>query len=373
MLYQKHPSDTGEQIRVVRFGSKSMNSWQKSYGPTKLELLGDVTSIVDCASYLRGDRFTVECDHQALRSIFQNQFKGAIYDRWLAVLQQFNFDIKYKPAADMQVPDALSRVKNAPLLDVNAEESLNENDPIFQTRRNVTSSYSLLRKWNITETSEGSSSLLKAPDYSMVDDLLFHSRVAKSKRTQRMGEFQLVIPKQLIPKVLETYHQTPLAGHMGIQQTVDNISEQFYFQNLPSTVSSYVRSCHDCQERKMTKAHTKSEIISFRTPTETFQTWQVDLFGPLPITQKGNAYIFTAVDMFSKLLFCVPLLSSDSVTVSHALFQLVCTFGVCDCVISDKGSEFISQCTDQLCKILEVNQNFTPSFIHHCLGLCERT
>ncbi|CAC5380146.1 unnamed protein product [Mytilus coruscus] len=123
----------------------------------------------------------------------------------------------------------------------------------------------------------------------------------------------------------------------------------------------------------MTKAHTKSEIISFRTPTEPFQTWQVDLFGPLPITQKGNAYIFTAVDMFSKLLFCVPLLSSDSVTVSHALFQLVCTFGVCDCVISDKGSEFISQCTDQLCKILEVNQNFTPSFIHHCLGLCERT
>ncbi|CAC5414042.1 unnamed protein product [Mytilus coruscus] len=159
--------------------------------------------------------------------------------------------------------------------------------------------------------------LLKAPDYSMIDDLLFRSRVAKSKRTQRMGEFQLVIPKQLIPKIFEIYHQTPLAGHMGIQQTVDNISQQFYFQNLPSTVSSYVRSCHDCQERKMTKAHTKSEIISFRTPTELFQTWQVDLFGPLPITQKGNAYVFTAVDMFSKLLFCVPLLNSHSVTMSH--------------------------------------------------------
>ncbi|CAC5412948.1 unnamed protein product [Mytilus coruscus] len=131
----------------------------------------------------------------------------------------------------------------------------------------------------------------------MIDDLLFHSRVAKSKRTQRMGEFQLVIPKQLIHKALETYHQTPLAGHMGIQQTVDNISEQFYFQNLPSTVSSYVRSCHDCQERKMTKAHTKSEIVSFRTPTEPFQTWQVDLFGPLPITQKGT-------HMFSQQLKC---------------------------------------------------------------------
>jgi hypothetical protein len=80
---------------------------------------------------LRGNKFTVECDHQALKPLFQNKLRGAIYDRWLAVLQQFNFDIKYKPGAQMQVPDALSRVENAPLLDPNAEESLNENDPYF--------------------------------------------------------------------------------------------------------------------------------------------------------------------------------------------------------------------------------------------------
>jgi hypothetical protein len=41
VLYQKHPGNT----RVVRFGSKALNHWQKSYGPTKLELLGVVTSI----------------------------------------------------------------------------------------------------------------------------------------------------------------------------------------------------------------------------------------------------------------------------------------------------------------------------------------
>ena len=220
---------------------------------------------------------------------------------------------------------------------------------------------------------EARSLLLKVSDYSLIDDLLFHSRIAKSKRTQRMGQFQLVIPKQLIPKIIETFHQTPLAGHMGIQQTVDNISEHFYFQNLPSTVGNYVRSCHECQERKMTKAHTKSEILSYRTPSEPFQTWQVDLFGPFPITQMGNTYVFTAIDMFTKFLFTVSMPNSDSITVSHALFKLFCTFIVCDCLISDRGSEFISQCTEHLCKLLEVNQNFTPSFIHHCLGLCERT
>ena len=54
-LYQKHPLDRGnETVRVVRFGSKSLSHYQTSYGPTKVELLGVVTSILDCASYLRG-------------------------------------------------------------------------------------------------------------------------------------------------------------------------------------------------------------------------------------------------------------------------------------------------------------------------------
>jgi hypothetical protein len=49
----------------------------------------------------------------------------------------------------------------------------------------------------------------------------------------------------------------------------------------------------------------------------------MDLFRPVPITQKGNIYVFTAIDMFSKLLFTVLLPNCDSITVSHALLQLV--------------------------------------------------
>jgi hypothetical protein len=71
---------------------------------------------------------------------------------------------------------------------------------------------------------------------------------------------------------------------MGTQQTIDNLSGNFYFWRLPSIVSDFVRSCPDCQKRKMTKAHTKTGIISYRTPTEPFQVWQMDLFGLLPIT-----------------------------------------------------------------------------------------
>lgn len=98
MLYQLDPEDNTQKPHIIRFGSKSLSVWQQAHGPTKLELLGMVVSILDCADYLRGTHFIVECDHQALQPLFQKQFKGVIYERWLAILQQFNFDIQYKPA-----------------------------------------------------------------------------------------------------------------------------------------------------------------------------------------------------------------------------------------------------------------------------------
>ena len=106
MLYLIHED---EKPRLVRFGSKGLSKWQHSYSPTKLELLGVVTSILKCASYLRGHHFTVECDNQAFKPPFQKQLKDAIYDRWLSILQQFDFDILYKHASQMTVPDSLSR------------------------------------------------------------------------------------------------------------------------------------------------------------------------------------------------------------------------------------------------------------------------
>lgn len=135
MLYYVLPEDecpgvsSEERVRVIRFGSKSLKKYQRSYGPTKLELLGMVHAVLDCAPYLRGRHFTIQCDHQCLKPLFQKQFRGAIYERWLTILQNFSFDIVYKPASDMCVPDALSRCP--PEAYGNEVDSPVENDPHF--------------------------------------------------------------------------------------------------------------------------------------------------------------------------------------------------------------------------------------------------
>ena len=87
-----------------------------------------VVSVLECSDYLRGVKCLVECDHAALQPLFQKQFKGAIYERWLSLLQQFNFEIQYKPADQMQLSDALSRCREVAQV---LSESPAEEDPFL--------------------------------------------------------------------------------------------------------------------------------------------------------------------------------------------------------------------------------------------------
>ncbi|CAC5405680.1 unnamed protein product [Mytilus coruscus] len=216
--------------------------------------------------------------------------------------------------------------------------------------------------------------LLQAADYLLINGVLFHSSVKKkSRRASNLDNFQLVVPRLMRNLVLHMCHDSPLGGHSGIKNTIDRVREHYYFSMFSTIVSEYVRTCHKCQIRKTSSVHTKAGIISFPTPSVPFHVWEVDLCGPFPLSSAGHSHIFTAVDMFSKLVFAVPLHNCDALSVCHALFQLFSSYGVCHTLLSDQGSEFISKGTRELCKMLEVSQEFTPSFAHHCLGTCERS
>ena len=76
--------------------------------------------------------------------------------------------------------------------------------------------------------------------------------------------------------------------------------------------------------------------------------------------------------MFSKFLYAKPIPNKDATAVSEVLMDLFAQFGTFDTLICDRGSEFTAKVTSELCKMLHIQQQFTPSFVHHCFGACER-
>ena len=91
--------------------------------------------------------------------------------------------------------------------------------------------------------------LLQSGDYCLIDGLLFHCPVQKSQRSNNINQYQLVVPEIMIKTVLGLYHDSPMGGHSGIQDTLDRVKEQYVFPRMSQLVTDYVRSCPDSQNQ----------------------------------------------------------------------------------------------------------------------------
>lgn len=132
--------------------------------------------------------------------------------------------------------------------------------------------------------------ILKHSDYAIINDMLFHSHQVKSNRAKSHNGYQLVVPRIMMQDVLHQYHAM-------VEYRTRQIIELYYFQKMSPSVSDYVKSCQQCQKRNISHVPTKSDIISYPTPSAPFEVWEIDLYRPLSSSTQGSSYIFTAVDM----------------------------------------------------------------------------
>ena len=58
---------------------------------------------------------------------------------------------------------------------------------------------------------------------------------------------QIVIPKSYCHEILNTDHESPITGHLGINKTYHKIINHFYWPGFKSDVSKYCKTCHTCQ------------------------------------------------------------------------------------------------------------------------------
>ena len=58
---------------------------------------------------------------------------------------------------------------------------------------------------------------------------------------------QIVVPKIYRSEILSLAHETPLSGHVGVNNTYHKILNNFYWPGLKADVSNYCRSCQTCQ------------------------------------------------------------------------------------------------------------------------------
>ncbi|GKB00931.1 ty3-gypsy retrotransposon protein, partial [Tanacetum coccineum] len=183
--------------------------------------------------YLLGHPFSIQTDHQSLRSLLSQTVQTPEQYKWLTKLLGYDFTITYRPRKENRPADALSRVSHGTLHALQA------------VTKPICILLDALRQY--LEHDSECIYLVKAiaacpldyPHHSVRDGLLFYK-----------NQILILDNSALQPIVLAEYHSSPVGGHAGMQRTLAHISSTFYWPRMKDAIRDYVLKCRICQETK---------------------------------------------------------------------------------------------------------------------------
>jgi hypothetical protein len=99
----------------------------------------------------------------------------------------------------------------------------------------------------------------------------------------------------------------------------------------------------------------------------------LDIVGPLPFTERGNKYLLSFVDHFTRYCDAIPIAKQDTETIARVfVLRIITQLGVPRKLLTDRGANFTSALIEKTCKLLGIQKLQTSSYNPQANGICER-
>ena len=158
----------------------------------------------------------------------------------------------------------------------------------------------------------------------VVDGVLFHRYTADTGSNW----LQLLVPASLRSFVLAALHDHPATGaHLGVLKTALKARNRFHWHGMGSDIRRWIQACSRCEAVKSPHQRQRAPLGNI-TAGYPWQRIAIDLVGPLPSTARGNRYILSVTDYFSKWAEAFALRNAEAKTVARVLVdRVICQFG----------------------------------------------
>ena len=184
---------------------------------------------------------------------------------------------------------------------------------------------------------------------------------------------QVMVPEKLRRPIMEVAHGSIMGGHMGIKKTTDKIQSAFYWPGIQGDVTRFCKSCDVCQKTVSKGSVPKVPLEKMPLIDKPFKRVAIDLVGPIsPPSEEGHRYILTLVDFSTRYPEAVPLKNIDTETVAEALVDIFSRLGVPEEILSDLGTQFVSDCMREVTRLLSIKQLTTTPYHPMCKSLTEK-
>ena len=333
-----------QEGKIIAYASRSLTDVESRYSQTEREALALVWGCKHFHLYLFGHTFKLISDHKPLEMIFNNPKSKppARIERWRLKLQQYSFEVKYKPgktnAADYMSRHPQIRTVNISRESENAEKYVN-----YIAYNSIPKAMTMKELCAATEADATLQKVIKSVKSGKWTDCkgdktleILERRkydlaiVDTEQGTVVLCQNRIVVPKSLQKKVLQIAHE----GHQGIVKTKQLLREKVWFPNIDKQVEQYVKACIACNanvDRNVPEPLQMSQL-----PIQPWTEVSMDFCGPFP----SGDYLMIVIDDYSRYPIAETLTTISAKAVIPKLDNIFAMFGTPEIVKTDNGPPF---------------------------------
>ena len=181
---------------------------------------------------------------------------------------------------------------------------------------------------------------------------------------------QLILPTRCRRAVLQ------LAIAFPLQDTWDGTRQSTGLCNVSTgrvykDTAEYAKACPECQ-KTAARRPPRAPLLPLPIIEEPFSRIAMDIVGPLSRSRSGKSYILVICDYATSYPEAVALKSIDAECIAEELMQLFSRTGIPQEILTDQGSNFMSQLLAELYRLLHIKPIRTTPYHPQTDGLIER-
>lgn len=318
ILFQKHDGLN----KVVGYFSRRTTSSDSRYHSYELETLAIFNALKHFRVYLLGIEFTIVTDCNSIKSTATKKDIVPRVSRWWAYFQDFKFEIKYRKGSAVAHVDYLSR---NPPVETHSVNNIRHRTLLEVEQAADAETAKLIDDYN--------DSRLDRKQYRVKNQLLYHVNHRNGKET-----LQWYVPKASRIGLLRLFHDEQC--HVGLDKTVDDILNNFWFPRLRQFVKKYVAHCLKCNFKKSHMGPKQGHLHPIEKLPIPFHTIHLDCLGPFPLTQNKDRFLLVFVDSFTKYCVLLPVPNLTAPETRDKFQHFMSFFGTPCRVITDSGTNF---------------------------------
>ena len=207
------------------------------------------------------------------------------------------------------------------------------------------------------------------------DETALHDGVIVLRRADDPERKLILVPSAFVERVIRFIYEGPGGAHQATKATSAKVIQRFYWPGLKREVRLYVACCPTCERFLRLGRNPRAGLH----PMAVGGRWDcvsIDIVGgkgSLPDTPRGNNYILTIIDCFTRYAIAIshPDLSS-SLIIKAIIGNFITVNSTPLTILTDQGRNFELSKFLEFCNLFRIHKLRTNSYHPQSNEVCER-